>query len=300
MVTPHEPRGYCKEESDVCPSIFLPLSRVFSEISKIATPSFYGINIGANDGVTADPVYPILTTNPDFHLLALEPNVQIFEKLKRNLIPFKNARPLNVGVYASTATSVANDFPNPSMEDMDILKIDIDSCDCHILENLMLDKRYHAKIVQVELNHIITPPVAYKDMCRHDVHGRSSGNLDVWGCSMQAAFDIVESHGYFLLQYDWPDATFVKKAYSHAFPCFTQSFEETYWIGYHHARKHYTRFSNHVTNRTFAFGFPDLAKDGKKAIDAIVDQYRHTFTKRPLWIEMYDKASNYKRTLQGR
>ena len=86
-------------------------------------------------------------------------------------------------------------------------------------------------------------------MCRNDVSGRSTGsqkglNLDVWGCSMQAAWDIVRPHGYLLLQYDWPDALFVHEAYAHMFPCLLRrhNMSDGYWIGYDHASKHYERF----------------------------------------------------------
>lgn len=34
--------------------------------------------------------------------------------------------------------------------------------------------------------------------------------LQVYGCSVAAAFDIVHAKGYQLLQYDWPDATFIQ------------------------------------------------------------------------------------------
>ena len=66
-----------------------------------------------------------------------------------------------------------------------MLKIDIDGCECHLLSILMRDPYYHAKVIQVELNHHIMPPISYKGMCRDGDHGRNSNSLDVWGCSIQ-------------------------------------------------------------------------------------------------------------------
>ena len=64
--------------------------------------------------------------------------------------------------------------------------------------------------MQVEVNHFLPPPLAYRDMCANDVPGRSRGvhqpheNWDVWGCSAQAAYNIAKRAGYRLLQFDWP------------------------------------------------------------------------------------------------
>jgi hypothetical protein len=71
-------------------------------------------------------------------------------------------------------------------------------------------------------------------------HGRDSESLDVWGCSMQAAYDIVKKHGFVLLQNDWPDAVFIHQDYIPAFPKFfckgsrQEQFLSKYWLGYHH------------------------------------------------------------------
>ena len=61
-VDPPIEMGYCKEEPDVCPSIFLSQENIHSEIRKMRDNllSFVAINIGAQDGVRADPVYPLL------------------------------------------------------------------------------------------------------------------------------------------------------------------------------------------------------------------------------------------------
>jgi hypothetical protein len=178
---------------------------------------------------------------------------------------------------------------------MDFLKIDVDGCDCHLLQELLVDSFFKAKIIQIELNHHIPPPIAYKDMCEDDVYGRSSGNLDVWGCSMQAAYDIVRPLGYELLQHDWPDAVFIQSSYRDVFPCLLgenigDNFEKNYWTGYYHAKEHYTRFTSHQNNREFVSSLPVLSTRAhfqpEHTIKLFTDNYGLLWTKRPLWIEL--------------
>ena len=124
--------------------------------------------------------------------------------------------------------------------------VDITGCECHILESLIASHgRWPLpKIIQLETNHMLNPPLAYRDMCADDVWGASTRNMslndtswhrqpdwarkkrpthptgwDLWGCSMQAAMDLVHPVGYRLLQYDWPDAVFVHAEFAAAFPC---------------------------------------------------------------------------------
>ena len=302
LVDPPEASGYCKQELDVCPSIFLSIERIHRNLAKSfpGNMSFYAVNIGANDGKSADPLYSLLEKQPDFGILQIEPSNDLFPKLKSNMAGFPNVEVLQSAVTVATAREVAKSKMTPvkfprRYKSMDVMKIDVDVCDCHILQDMLADPFYHAKIIQIELNHHIPPPIAYMDMCANDIHGRSTKDLDVWGCSMQAAYNIVRPYGYELLQHDWPDAVFVHSMHRHAFPCILDqevgaAFEHNYWIGYWHAHDKYTRFRAHQTNRSFVRSLPVLALKGhlnpKSSIQAIVDAKLNTWTKLPLWVEM--------------
>jgi hypothetical protein len=68
---------------------------------------------------------------------------------------------------------------------MDISKIDIDGCECHILSTLVNNPNWiNPKIIQIELNHVIPPPIVYIDICADDVPGRNAvpyeSNKDFW------------------------------------------------------------------------------------------------------------------------
>lgn len=320
-------KAYC-DDAAVCPSIFVPLSRTWEELNKKFPHemSRHAINIGANDGVWQDPLYPVLQAYPDFQIVALEPGPK-FPKLVENMKPYKNVLCINKGIWASNARGPLLKVRRQNLESIDILKIDIDSCDCHILEELLKDHYFHAKIVQVELNHWIVPPFAYKEMCMNDTIARY-GLGDLWGCSMQAAYDIVKPYGYKLLQWDWPDAVFVHENYTSAFPCFhLDDWLRTTWITYNWARDHmhdshefyeslrsyefYRRFKAIMRNKTSALSvFPEMfdhpklldpkGPNPRKFLEEIIHHHKHRFTRPPekereaifpLWIEMYEGTS---------
>lgn len=73
---------------------------------------------------------------------------------------------------------------------------------------------------------MVLPPIGYMDRCERDTPGRSTSGGPIWGCSVQAAFDVVKAHGYVLLQWSWPDAVFVPAPMRRsAFPCLHEADE---------------------------------------------------------------------------
>ena len=74
---------------------FNPLEQLFY---KRLGPNFFFVQIGANDGISFDPIYN-LVTKENVHGVALEPVASIFEKLKRNYIDFPNVIPVNKAIH---------------------------------------------------------------------------------------------------------------------------------------------------------------------------------------------------------
>ena len=301
-------QGYCKEESDVCPSIFLSLDRIWADINAIFpfAMSRFVVNIGAKDGVGADPLYPLLLAVPDIGGVFIEPSNEDFPRMSEHYRSrFPNAQLIHAGIDIFSAAKLAKGTrqegsPYPSAASgLDVLKLDIDSCECHILEILMQDPFFaHAKIIQIETNHHLPPPLLWRDMCYDGRHGRSGHSLDVWGCSAQSAYEIVKGAGFELLQYDWPDAVFVHRNYSRSvFPCIMDGhadahslFLRNYWIGQQHARSLYSRFPWHQSNRAFVAALPDFASaafhDPIAALVQLKETFKGTLSKRPLWVEV--------------
>lgn len=74
---------------------FNPLEQLFYKRLK---PDFFFVQIGANDGISFDPIYD-LVTKENVHGIALEPVASIFEKLKKNYAPFPNVIPVNKAIH---------------------------------------------------------------------------------------------------------------------------------------------------------------------------------------------------------
>ena len=162
-VDPPETAGYCKLAKDVCPSVFLPLDRIWTELERFAPRhmSWYVINVGARDGTTDDPLYPLIKRRPNISGVALEPSKPVFDRLVQNLRPFQYYVPRMEGIDPDTAASVLRRGPKPSKGSIDVLKIDIDMCECHILSVLLAeaDSYFHAKVIMVEVNQVLPPYV---------------------------------------------------------------------------------------------------------------------------------------------
>ena len=164
--------------------------------------SHFFINIGGNDGKTDDPIYPLIEKEPSIGGIVIEPNPVYWSDLKKNLGTFENIYIEHEGISVSNAIELVkgpvalkqNAHYPTNDRTVDIFKFDIDSCECHILEEMMKDKFYHAKVIQIELNHVIPPPISYRDMCYNGAHGRS-GEKQIWGCSAQADIDCPEQWG---------------------------------------------------------------------------------------------------------
>jgi hypothetical protein len=311
-VVPELAAGYCKEEADVCPSIFLPLDRVLADIALHAPDAMsrFVVNIGSKDGVSADPVYPVLVANPRTGGVFVEAGGDMLGKLAAHYAPrFPNAQPVQSFVAPSNVAAVARGdaararaagvYPTPARS-LDVLKIDIDGCDCHLLQVLLAepDGFFAAKVVQIELNHVLPPPLAWRDMCLGDAPGRSGPSQDVWGCSMQAAWDLLRPLGYELLQYDWPDGVFVRSDLARlAFPCLMPAdasagelYDRNYWVGREHAAAHYGRFKTHQSDRAFFASLERTARvayaEPHAALKGLVAAMAGSLNKRPLWVEV--------------
>lgn len=90
--------GYRVERFDQL-NFFEPL--LYRRLAK--APDFFFVQIGANDGVFADPIREFVTRN---HVagLALEPLKDVFEKLKINYRDFPKVKPINLAIHKSAKT----------------------------------------------------------------------------------------------------------------------------------------------------------------------------------------------------
>ena len=165
MVMPHAAATTCSATSfkDVCPSAFLPLRRVWDELNATFPSAMSGYlqNVGARDGFVDDPLYSLISER-GVTGLAMEPDAKQFQALKKNMAPFSGMSLVNLPISPSNAGEVLA-FPlKVQGRSMDIFKLDIDGCECHILEKLLAlgeSVWSHPKVIQIEINHLLPPPI---------------------------------------------------------------------------------------------------------------------------------------------
>ena len=92
-------RGYRLERFDEV-NFLEPL--LYRRLAK--SPDFLFVQIGANDGISSDPIRPFVTRNK-VRGIVVEPLKDIFAKLSENYRPYPNVKPVNVAVHA-TAKSI--------------------------------------------------------------------------------------------------------------------------------------------------------------------------------------------------
>lgn len=175
---------------DLCAAI----SSQFPEFS-----TRYTVNIGAGDGVSSnDPTFPLFMSGHGG--LAIEGLAS--DELMRN-IPQENVKKITnffvdpeniIELFASQNVPVSPDF----------LKLDIDGFDGDILMSI-LNRGYRPKIVQIEINAEIPPPISFcvhwnKDYRIVDDGGNISG---FYGMSMQYANNLMSYFGYTLIDIDF-------------------------------------------------------------------------------------------------
>ncbi|MEO6327869.1 MAG: FkbM family methyltransferase [Ginsengibacter sp.] len=74
---------------------FNPLEQLFYQRLH---PNFFFVQIGANDGISSDPIYH-LVTKEGVHGIALEPVSNIFDLLTKNYAAYPNVCPVNKAIH---------------------------------------------------------------------------------------------------------------------------------------------------------------------------------------------------------
>lgn len=144
-------------------------------------------------------------------------NVSKLEHLWLQL-PVKNIYVVNEVLTPSTVASIvkdAADYP-ADLDDVDLLKVDIDASDCEFAANLLFMR---PKVVHLEVQPGIPPPLAYMQNFNHSQYINGVNRLQdmKWtGCSLAAAVDVLK--GYRLLQLEDADALFIRDDLVHLFP----------------------------------------------------------------------------------
>lgn len=98
---------------------------------------------------------------------------------------------------------------------VDVIKVDIDSCDCQVADSVL--HAYHPKVFLLEINPCFPPPVRFQQRfsSTYKWDGRFSDITS--GCSLSQASEMMAAHGYTLLQVDYINACYVANEFADAF-----------------------------------------------------------------------------------
>lgn len=106
--------------------------------------------------------------------------------------------------------------------DFDIIKIDVDSIECPLLDSLM-SSGYRPRVIVAEASPAWPPPLLFRrEAAEYDPPQLCPRARNKWilvggeffyGCSLQEIYEVLHPHGYELLQYAMEDAFFVRRTH---------------------------------------------------------------------------------------
>ncbi|CAF1971004.1 unnamed protein product [Rotaria magnacalcarata] len=184
-------------------------------VAHISSKHPFLINIGAAStaGGQYDPTHPLLTAmNVSFSALLIDPNT---DSSLFNAYPRRN----NIQIihdFIWSESVVQNIFERYNVsKHFTILKLDIDSYECSVLESI-LRAGYRPELIHTEFNPIFPPPVIfipiYNATTKNDWKPAlwSNNNL-FYGCSLSALSNLLKSFDYILLEVDFWDVIYIQR-----------------------------------------------------------------------------------------
>ena len=175
--------------------------RLLDEFVPAPTRDRFAVNIGGQDGKSHDPVYALYRDQhfsgvvfEAFPPPALFPNIASVNKSGR----------VHVAVGLVKTASVGSQLRGYGAPDaFDVLKIDIDSTDLPVLR-AVLGAGFRPKLVMVEINHMIPPPLEWARLERAD-GAPQTGRVQepqFFGVSANALFSELSAAGYALVAFE--------------------------------------------------------------------------------------------------
>jgi len=184
-----------------------------SSLSKVV------VNIGANDGVSLDPVYDLYVTR-GCGGVCIDYEDHYIEKLKTVLPP--NVDIIIKKVTPDNILDMISDY-----KDIDVVSIDIDSYDYFILEKIVTVK---PKLILIEVNVDVPPGIFFARKYTEDYVPEAGKSC--YGCSLDAVARVAKKSGYNLVSLDWQTAFLVRDDLSSAMCGWEHSLQEHYRQGY--------------------------------------------------------------------
>lgn len=170
--------------------------------------SMAAVNIGARDGIDHDPLYSVYH-NLSFSGIVFEGNPAMQPILAANMAQANRSRNVHVINEFASSKTIGDKFAQYKIpQDLDVLKIDIDSQDFAILAAILaLNVNYKPRIVIVEFNPDLPPPLSwYLDESENFKYQNKYGWFGSYGASIDALFTLmVRDYDYALVDIELYD-----------------------------------------------------------------------------------------------
>ena len=174
-----------------------------SLVSQLALGPGYVVDIAASDGLSASSTVGLFSSH-GWRGLAVEMDSSKFCSLARSYSRITGASLARTRITPVNIVPTLQAFEVPG--DFTVLNLDIDSYDLRVLESL-LQGGYRPAIIGMEINEKIPPGVFFT--VEFDENHYWQGD-HFYGCSIDAACEIVRPFGYFLHRLQYNNAFFVR------------------------------------------------------------------------------------------
>ena len=158
------------------------------------------VNLGANDGRTDDPLFGALTSR---NCSGLYVDKEVMPELRTLAASFPGVEVVEAFVTPAWALSAL------AGREVDVLKVDIDSWDCHVLAAVL--PRMRVQMVVLEVNPIFPPPLEFARLWV-DAETAGQAGHPLFSCSLSHAVRLLAGFGFFLKHFDGQDALFLQRA----------------------------------------------------------------------------------------
>lgn len=236
-------------------------------VSKLAPGPGYVVDIAASDGLAQSSTVGLFASQ-GWKGLAVEMDPSKFASLALSYSRMTGATlartritPMNV-VSTLQAFEVGPDFT--------VLNLDIDSYDLRVLESLLIGD-YRPAIISMEINEKIPPGVFFT--VEFDEKHYWQGD-HFYGCSLEAACEVVRPFGYFLHKLEYNNAFFVRTNLSNGLVADLAP-ELAFELGYKKATNRSSLFSY---NADVDYWLDLEPKDAVRAVTSFFDGYSGKFS----------------------
>jgi hypothetical protein len=165
------------------------------------------VDIGAGDGYTGSCTFGLFSRS-GWSGLAIEGSTSNFYTLAYLYSSFDRTNLARIRITPNNIADTLEAYSIP--KNFDVLNLDIDSYDLFVIEAL-LRSGFRPKVITMEVNEKI-PPGIFFSVKYSENHSFKQDHF--YGCSLDAAFEVLSRYEYILYKLEYNNAFFIGKEYA--------------------------------------------------------------------------------------